>query len=181
LPSLSLLGPEISESQLKSLIYVRDDVPSNFQYPDNGLLFLRGILTIDQLNNPTNLNLQGDRVRRVIKRGLTTNTTVGTLSRFISFVRKYFPTGNQESLEVAILPHEETSGTFSRRGDSGSIIVSTTGEFVALLTGGNNKGTDASDITYATPFEWVWELIRAKYPGANLYFENIEEFLADVA
>jgi hypothetical protein len=171
----------MSESQLTSLIYLRDDVPSDFKYPDNGLLLLRGILATDQINNPTNLNLQSNHVRRVLKRGLTTNTTVGTHTRFMSFVREYFPTGNQESLEVAILPHEKTSGTFSRRGDSGSLIVSTTGEFIALLTGGSNKGTDASDITYGTLFEWVWELVKAKFPGANLSFENIEEFLADVA
>lgn len=171
----------MSESKLKSLIYQRDDVPSDFKYPDNGLLVLRGMLTADQVNNPTNLNLEGDRLRRVLKRGFTTNTTVGTLTRFISFVRQYFPTGNKESLEVAILSHERDSGTFSKGGDSGSLIVSTIGEFLALLTGGTNKGTDASDITYATLFEWVWDLVKAKFPGANLYFENIDEFLADEA
>ncbi|KAI0247604.1 hypothetical protein BJV78DRAFT_1380229 [Lactifluus subvellereus] len=175
------LGPEMSESKLKSLIYQRDDVPSDFKYPDNGLLALRGMLTADQVTNLTNLNFQGDRVRRVLKRGFTTNTTVGTLTRFMSFVRQYFQTGNQESLEVAILSHEQDSGTFSKGGDSGSLIVSSIGEFIALLTGGINKGTDASDITYATLFEWVWDLVKAEFPGANLYFDNFEEFLADVA
>jgi hypothetical protein len=139
------------------------------------------MLTADQFNNPSNLNFQGDRVRRVLKRGFTTNTTVGTLTKFMSFVRQYFPTGNQESLEVAILPHEKDSGPFSRGGDSGSLIVSTTGEFLALLTGGTTKGTDSSDITYATLFEWVWDLVRAEFPGANLYFDNLDQFLADVA
>ncbi|KAG9016342.1 hypothetical protein FRB90_003216 [Tulasnella sp. 427] len=175
------LGPEMSESKLKSLIYQRDDVPSDFKYPDNGLLALRGIVTAHQVKNPTNLNLQGDRVRRVLKRGFTTNTTVGTLTKFMSFVRQYFQTGNRESLEVAILSHEQDSGTFSKGGDSGSIIVSTLGEFLALLTGGTNKGTDSSDITYGTLFEWAWGLIKDEFPGANLYFDNLEEFLADVA
>jgi len=170
----------MSEAKLKSLIYDCDDVPSDFKYPDNGLLALQGILTAHQIDNPTNLNLQGDRVRRVLKRGFTTNTTVGTLTKFMSFVRQYFQTGTQESLEVAILSHEQDSGTFSKGGDSGSLIVSTIGEFLALLTGGTNKGTDSSDITYATPFEWVWDLVKAEFPGANLYFDNLEEFLADV-
>src|SRR5277367_6882544 len=106
----------MSEAKLKSLIYERVDVPSEFKYPDNGLLVLRGMLNADQINNPTNLNLQGDRVRRVLKRGFTTNTTVGTLTRFMSFVRQYFRTGNEESLEVAILSHEQDSGTFSKGG-----------------------------------------------------------------
>ena len=171
----------MSESKLNSLIYERVDVPSDFKYPDNGLLHLRGMLTADQINNPTNPNLKGDRVRRVLKRGFTTNTTVGTLTKFMSFVRQYFRNSNEESLEVAILSHERDSGTFSKGGDSGSLVVSTIGEFVALLTGGTNKGTDSSDITYATLFEWVWELVKAEYPGANLYFDNLDEFLADVA
>jgi hypothetical protein len=165
----------MSEAELKSLIYKHGDIQSDFKYSKNGLLPLRGMVTADQVKNPTNLNLEGNHVRRVLKRGFTTNTTVGTLTKFMSFVRQYLPTGNQDSLEVAILSHELDSGTFSKRGDSGSLIVSTTGEFVALLTGGSNKGT----ITYATPFEWVWDLVKVEFPGASLNFDNIEEVLAD--
>ncbi|EJC99999.1 uncharacterized protein FOMMEDRAFT_142497 [Fomitiporia mediterranea MF3/22] len=175
------LGPELSPSKLKALMYERIDVPSEFKYPDDGLLTLRGMLTADQVNNPNTLNLQGDRIRRVLKRGFTTNTTVGTLTRFMSFVRKYFITGNVESLEVPILSHEHDSGTFSKGGDSGSLIVSAHGEFVALLTGGTNKGMDGSDITFATLFEWIWDLVKEEFPGANLYLDNLQEFLADVA
>ncbi|KAH8999802.1 hypothetical protein EDB86DRAFT_3138975, partial [Lactarius hatsudake] len=175
------LGPELSASKLKALMYERIDVPSEFKYPDDGLLPLRGMLTADQVNNPNTLNLQGDRIRRVLKRGFTTNTTVGTLTGFMSFVRKYFTTGNVESLEMPIFSHEHDSGTFSKGGDSGSLIVSARGEFVALLTGGTNKGTDGSDITFATLFVWVWDLVKEEFPGANLYFDNLQEFLADVA
>lgn len=139
---VSLAGPELSPLKLKALMYEHIDVPSEFKYPDNGLLTLRGMLTVDQVNNPNTLNLQGDRIHRVLKRGFTTDTTVGTLSRFMSFVRQYFSTGNMESLEVPILSHENESSTFSKGGDSGSLIVSARGEFVALLTGGTNKGTD---------------------------------------
>jgi hypothetical protein len=177
----ALPGPELSSSKLKSLVYDRIDVPSLFKYPDNGLLTLRGILTAEQVNNPDNLNLQGERVRRVFKRGFNTKTTVGTLTRFLSYVRKYFTTGNLESLELPILSHENESGTFSKGGDSGSLIVSPRGQFVGLLTGGLNKGTDGSDITFATLFEWVWELVCDEFPGANLYFEDVEAFFADVA
>ncbi|PIL25967.1 hypothetical protein GSI_11721 [Ganoderma sinense ZZ0214-1] len=175
------LGPELSHAELKALTYQRIDVQSQFKYPDNGLLTLRGMLTAAQVNNPNTVNLQGNRIRRVLKRGFTTNTTVGTLTRFMSFVRKYFITGNLESLEVPILSHEHDSGTFSKGGDSGSLIVSPRGEFIALLTGGTNKGTDGSDITFATPFEWVWDLVKEEFPGANLYFDNLQEFLANVA
>ncbi|KAH9047443.1 hypothetical protein EDB83DRAFT_1461953 [Lactarius deliciosus] len=174
------LGPELSAWKLKELMYERIGVPSEFKYPDNGLLPLRGMLTADQVNNPNSLNLQGDRIHHVLKRGFTTNTTVGTLTRFMSFVRMYFTIGNMESLEVPIFSHEHDSGTFSKGGDSGSLIVSPLGEFVALLTGGTNKGTGGSDITFATLFVWVWDLVKEEFPGANLYFDNLQEFLADV-
>lgn len=170
----------MSEEKFNSLIYERDDVRSDFKYPVDGLHNLKHILTAAQVNNPTNLNLQGDRVRRVLKRGFTTKTTVGTLTRFFSVVRKYFAIGKQESLEVVIFTHEHDLGTFSKGGDSGSLIVSSLGEFLALLTGGAYTGTNSSDITYATLFEWVWDLVKAKFPGADLYFDNMEEFLSDV-
>ncbi|KAL1749250.1 hypothetical protein HDZ31DRAFT_71061 [Schizophyllum fasciatum] len=174
------LGPEMSPSKLKGLMYDRVDLPSEFKYPEDGLLVLKGMLTAEEINNPNSLSLQGDLIRRVIKRGSTTNTTVGTLTCFMSYVRKYFPTGDIESLEVPILSHEHDNGTFSKGGDSGSLIVSALGQFVALLTGGTNKGTDGSDITFATPFEYVWELVKDEYPGANLYFDDTEAFFANV-
>ena len=159
-------------------MHERDNVQSTFKYPDDGLLTLRNILSAEQISNPDTKNLEGDPIRRALKRGFATNTTVGTISRFMSFVRKYFLTGKLESIELPILPHEKETGTFSKGGDSGSIIVSPKGEFISLLTGGTNKRTDGSDITYSTAFEWIWELVRGEFPGANLYFDDIAAFLA---
>jgi hypothetical protein len=162
------------------LMYDHIDMPSEFEYPEEGLLPVQGMLSAADINNPNSKNLEGERIRRVIKRGFTTNTTVGTLSRFMSHGRKYFATGNLDSVEVAILPHDNDSIAFSRGGDSGALIVDALGRFVALLTGGTNKGTDSSDITFATLMEWVWDLIKDKFPGADLYFDDLEGFLADV-
>lgn len=175
------LGPEISREAFTQLMYERIDVPSEFEYPDHGLLTLRGMLTANDINNPNSLDTQSDRVRRVIKRGLTTLTTVGTLSRFISFVRKYNITGTLESLELAILPHESDTGTFSKSGDSGATVVSPNGEYVGELTSATNQGTDGSDITYATLFQYVWEVVLAKFPGASLYWDDIPAFVAAMA
>ncbi|KAG8690111.1 hypothetical protein FRC11_013734 [Ceratobasidium sp. 423] len=173
------LGPEYSPSDLTSLLYERIDVPSEFKYPPDGLLHLRGMLKAEQVNNPNSLNLQGDLIRRVLKRGFTTNTTIGTLGKFQSFVRKYFLSGGTlESIELPILSHENETGTFSKGGDSGALIVSPKGEFIGLLSGGTNKGTDGSDITYATLFDWVWDLVLEEFPGANLYWDDIVAFLA---
>ena len=175
----SHLGPEYTSVKLKALLQERKDVPSTFKYPDDGLLALQSILTAQQITNPDNKSLEGDLVRRAIKRGFATNTTVGTISRYMSFVRKYFLTGRLESIELPIIPHENETGTFSKEGDSGSIIVSPRGEFISLLTSGTNMGSDGSDITYSTIFEWVWELVREKFPGANLCWDDVAAFLDD--
>lgn len=177
----SLPGPESDESDLKGLMYERNDVPSEFKYPEHGLLKLGGMLTAEQIENPNTLDSGGDRIHRVLKRGFMTKTTVGTLPRFMSFVRKYFTTGNLESLELAIFPHESQVGPFSKGGDSGALVASAIGEFVGLITGGTNKGTDGSDITYATLFKYLWDLVLVEFPGANLYWDNIAAFLAAAA
>lgn len=110
-----------------------------------------------------------------------TNTTVGTLPCFKSSVRKYFTVRTLESLELAILPHESQVRSFSKAGDSGALVVSAMGEFVGLITGRTNKGTDGADITYATLFKYLWDLVLAEFPGANLYWNDIPAFLAAAA
>lgn len=162
-------------------MYERTDVPSEFKYPEHGLLELGGMLTAEQIESPNTLDSDGDRIRRVLKRGFMTNTTVGTLPRFMSFVRTYFTTGTLESLELAILPHESQVGPFSKGGDSGALVVSANGEFVGLITGGTNKGTEGCDITYATLFQYLWDLVLAEFPGANLYWDDISAFSAAAA
>ncbi|KAH9001043.1 hypothetical protein EDB92DRAFT_1962115 [Lactarius akahatsu] len=174
------VGPEISSTKFKGLMYDSTDVPSEFEYPDEGLLPVQGMLSAVDINNPNGKNLEGERIRRVIKHGFTTGTTIGSLSGFMSHVRKDFATGNLDSVEVAILPHDNHSIAFSRGGDSGAFIVDALGRFAALLTSGISKGTDSSDITYATLMEWVWDLIKDKFPGANLCFDDLEDFLAEV-
>ncbi|CAA7258758.1 unnamed protein product [Cyclocybe aegerita] len=123
------LGPEISPANFKKLMYDRFDAPHEFVYPPEGLFKL-------------------DPIRRVIKRGYT---TMGGLSGFLSQVRRYFATGNIDSV--------------------GSVIIDSLGRFVALLTGGTGK-TDSSDITFGTPMHWLWLLILARFDGANLYWDD---------
>ncbi|KAG8771551.1 hypothetical protein FRC19_003842 [Serendipita sp. 401] len=165
------LGPEIGASKFTSLMYPRIDAPSDFDYPDERLLKLQGILSANEMRTPNNNDHKGDPMRYVIKRGLTTHTTIGCLTGFESHVRRYFALGSRNSVEAAVYPYDNDSGPFSRGGDSGSIIVDALGKFVALLTGGTGP-TDISDITFGTPMYWLWEIIKAKFPSANLYFED---------
>jgi hypothetical protein len=130
-----------------SLLYPRDDVPSEFDY------------------------LKGDPTRFVFKRGHTTFTTIGRLNGFASRERCYGLLGNFDSVGAAVYPYDNDSGPFSRGGDSGAAIVGAKNDFVALLTGGTGV-TDYSDITYGTPMEWLWnDVIKVQFPDAILFFD----------
>ena len=157
-------------------MYDRDDVPSEFKYPQGGLAKVEGMLTADEINKP---NGRHPAIRHVIKRGIATNTTVGTMTKLRAHVRRYLSLGTpRDSIEVTILPHGGPPGPFSRGGDSGALIIDTLFKFVALLTGGTGN-TDPSDITYCTLIEWIWDLIKERFPGADLYFGDIEDFFND--
>ena len=150
-----------------SLIYPRFDAPSDFDHPADRLLKFRGILSAREIRTPNN----EEPIRYVIKHGLTTLTTIGCLTGFESHVRRYFAPGSCDSVELAVYRYDNDSGPFSRSGDSGSIIVDAFGKFVALLTAGTGP-TDSSDITFGSPMYWLWEIIKAQFPGANLNFED---------
>lgn len=86
------------------------------------------------------------------------------------------PTGFLESVELPVFNHEAEAGTCCNGGDPGSLVDDIYGRLVLLLHG----GTDGSDITYSTPFAYVWELVCEEFPGANLYFDDLAAFFADV-
>ena len=111
--------------------------------------------------------------RYVIKRGHTTlSTTIGCLTGFDSHVRRYFALGSRDLdlVKATVYPYHNDSGPCSGSGDCGSIIVDALGKFVALTSGAGPTGS--SDITFSSPMHWLWEIIKAEFPGANLYFEN---------
>jgi hypothetical protein len=150
-------------------MYPRVDAPSDFKYLEERQLKLRGIVSEGDICHPVTKDNNGDLCRYVIKRGLTTLTTIGRATGFESFVRRYFANeSKRDSVEAVVLPYDNDLGPFSRGGDSGSIIVDALGQFFALLTGGTGK-TDSSDITFGTPMHWLWPVIKAKFEGANLY------------
>lgn len=74
---------------LEKLLSDRKDGPSTFEYPGDGSIVLQNILTAQQLTNPEDTSL----IRRAIKRGFATNTTVGTVSRYMSLSCNHYLTG----------------------------------------------------------------------------------------
>ena len=151
-----------------SLTCSRIHVPSNFDYPANRLPVLRIILSGEEIRTPSK-DCKGDPTRYVMKRGLTTSTTVGCLNGFEFHVCRYFTLGRRNSVEAAVYSFYNDSSPFSEGGDSGSAIVDAFSKFTVLLTGGMGSAY-FSDITFGTPMCWLWGIIKAEFPGAKLYF-----------
>jgi len=152
-------------------MYPRVDSRPDFRYPAERLLKLQGILSADDIRTPDNKDLDDEPMRYVIKRGLTSLTTVGCLTGFASHSRRYSGLGQLDSVEEIVHSYDPSHCPFSTEGDSGSIIVDAFGKFAALLTSGTGT-TDFSDITFGSPMYWLWEVIESQFPGANLYFEG---------
>ena len=106
-----------------SLMDPRYDAQSEFDYAEDRLFKLRGILTDAQISQPNNQDLKCDPVRFVIKRGHTTLTTIGRLTGFDSHQRRYSLVGTSDSVEAAFYPYDNNSGPFSSGGDSGALIA----------------------------------------------------------
>jgi hypothetical protein len=106
----------------------------------------------------------------VVKSVNATGTTIGRANGIFSIVREYFidMSINQTSMEWGILNYKSKSEVFSEPGDSGSAIADIRGRIGGMLTGGAGK-KKSPDITYATPFWWLLERIRANgFPNVHL-------------
>jgi hypothetical protein len=138
-----------------------------YRYPEHDLLHLRGVVPLDEIFNPKQLDANGDPAMAVVKNGRTTGTTVGRMSSLKSLVRYYkFINVEFTSRELTVVPYDGVCGPFSDAGDSGSIIADRSGRIVALLTGGGGT-TDATDVTFATPYCALENRIKEVLPGVR--------------
>ncbi|EKM48708.1 uncharacterized protein PHACADRAFT_52020, partial [Phanerochaete carnosa HHB-10118-sp] len=110
----------------------------SFEYPDDYLLKLKGIIHDEEMKHPASSDENNDRCLMVIKRGRATGLTIGRANEICSYVRegysKYGVYGT--SKEWTIIPCDSKHGPFSLAGDSGSVIVDGQGRIGGLLTGG---------------------------------------------
>jgi hypothetical protein len=142
---------------------------ANYQYPKDGLLQAYGVVKDAEIRDPQQLDVHNEKCLLVVKNGLTTGTTFGRANGLESFTRVYrdYSIGHT-SIEIAVLPYDKSRGKFSHAGDSGSIVLARDGRIVGMLTGGAGL-TDENDITYLTPYWWLEQQIKAKFPSCFLY------------
>ena len=121
------------------------------------------------MRNPQHVDVHGEKCLLVVKNGFTTGTTIGRVNGLESYTRIYKEYNiNQESIEIAVLPYDEMHDEFSDAGDSGSVVLDRAGRIVEILTGGSGV-TDGTDTTYLTPYWWIQEQVKDKFPDWFLY------------
>ncbi|KIL60408.1 hypothetical protein M378DRAFT_14168 [Amanita muscaria Koide BX008] len=152
------LGTKLTSDEFMVKCFPRGDANREFEYLEDRLLSLMGTITDDLMRNPDMWGSDGEPCLLVVKSGNATGTTIGRANGIFSIVRDYFNdmSVNQTSMEWGIINYDSKSEVFSEPGDSGSAIA-------------DIHGTKTSDMTYATPFWWLLERIRANgFPNVHL-------------
>ncbi|KAJ2927242.1 hypothetical protein H1R20_g9853, partial [Candolleomyces eurysporus] len=162
------LGNKLTSYELKTMFWPNNTNPSGIGFPANGLLRIRGVVTRELLATPDCYDEDGDPVYIVGKDGNSTDFTVGRYSGSEAYLCDEF---GKESIEVAVYNYSQTSGNFSAKGDSGSLIFTGHGRMLAIVHSGMPKGL-SSRVTFATPAWWAIEQIRLKYPNADFNRES---------
>jgi hypothetical protein len=163
-------GDKLNEQTFLDLMFPNVADREGYAYPEHGLLRLRGVVPLGEFLNPKQLDANGDPAMAVVKNGRTTGTTAGCMSGLKSLVRHYkLNNVDFTSRELTVVPYDGTRGPFSDAGDSGSIIAERGGRIVALLTGGGGGGiTNATDVTFCTPYCELEKSIKEVLPGIRL-------------
>lgn len=152
---------DVERSLYCETMYPSDDDQRTFPYPDDGLLQVRGCVPPDELKHSEELG-----PLHVLKNGRAAHTTLGVVNGLQSRTRRTAGGTNTTSMEMCIIS-SIPDGPFSAPGDSGASIVDRTGRLVCMVTSGAGA-TASTDLTYATPFWWLFERIKGRYPQAYI-------------
>ncbi|KAJ3842808.1 hypothetical protein F5878DRAFT_657308 [Lentinula raphanica] len=142
----------------------------NYSYPEDGLLQAYGVVEDAEFRNPQHLDIHNENCLLVVKNGMKTGTTFGRVNSLESFTHCDYGDNNTHHtfIEFAVYRYDHNHPSFSEPGDLGSIILARDGHIVGLLTGGAGL-TTSTEITYITPYWWIEQQIKAKFPQSSFY------------
>jgi len=168
-------GDKLDQRTFLDLMFPNPNDHKVYAYPLYGLLRISGVVSLDEIRHPKQLNAMGEPAMAVIKNGRFTGTTVGWMSSLKSLVRYYDKHTDIQftSRDLTVVPYDGDplrSGGFSGEGDSGSVIVERSGRVVALLTAGGGRSGVAysTDVSFATAYCELEKHIKEVFPGICL-------------
>ena len=134
---------------------------THFKFPDNKPMKLRGHIPECELYKLPMKDLANEECLMVYKNSVKTGVTIGRRNNVCSYSQCYFKGEDTMSKEWPIINCDKISEGFSRKGDSGSVVCNGRRRMPVggLLTGGT-RITDSSNITYATPMEFIMKVLH---------------------
>ncbi|KAH9947295.1 hypothetical protein B0H21DRAFT_778635 [Amylocystis lapponica] len=158
------LGGKLSISEYGNTMFPQPQDRKNYSYPESGLLQVNDFVREAEMRNPQQLDVHGEKCLLVVKNGLATGTTVGA-STASSPLGAFTRTTVSVTSPLKLVSYPTTRRTASLPMLATRVRSSSTGggRIVGILTGGS------ADITYLTPYWWVEEQVKAKFPGCFLY------------
>jgi WD40 repeat protein len=143
---------EVSESIQSELMTYRPflDIVSRI----TETLELRGCIPEEDMKHPKMTDMNDEECLIVAKSGPITKLTWGRLNE-VKSVRRTDP--QVISTECCVVGLARRS--FSKKGDSGSVVFDLNGRIAGIMTGGTGI-TDSVDTTYVTPMEWLLSDIK---------------------
>ncbi|RPD75680.1 hypothetical protein L226DRAFT_552708 [Lentinus tigrinus ALCF2SS1-7] len=157
------LGAKYTSHELANKFYSDSNRRTAFKFPTNGQLRIHGCRTPEDLANPDTYDSNGEPCVVVMKDGNTSDLTVGRYAGLEAYTCDNL---GVESIELAIYNYDKQSGSFSAKGDSGSLVFDGQGRMVGILHSGLAQ-SGSNYVTYATPAWWVIEQLKLQYPHAN--------------
>ncbi|KZV67004.1 hypothetical protein PENSPDRAFT_654432 [Peniophora sp. CONT] len=157
------LGDKFTPGQLTAMLDPQSTGRAVFEYPAKRLLRINGWLTRDLLGTPDRSDSYGEPCRTVMKNGNTTDLTVGRYAGLEAFLCDEH---GVESIELAIYNYDQRSGSFSDKGDSGSLVFDGQGRMVGIIHSGMPRD-GSNHVTFATPAWWAIEQLKKRYPHAD--------------
>ena len=142
---------------------------ADFHVPDDLLLQLQDYVRENEMHDPQNYDVHNVKTLLAVKNGRSTGTTFGRVNGLKSITRHYTDYGiHKVSEEYVVLGYDTSSlknNKFSDPGDSGAIVIGRDGRIIGILTGGGGP----TDETYITPYFWLEQRIKERFPGCFLY------------
>ena len=118
-----------------------------FKFPTNRQLRINGCVARELLAVPNCFDSNGEPCIIAMRDGNIIDLTVGCYPSLEAYLRDDL---GVESIELAIYDYDMQSGSFSAKGDSGSLIFDGEGRMVGILRSVIPKG-GSNHVTYATP------------------------------
>ncbi|EJD40576.1 hypothetical protein AURDEDRAFT_186961 [Auricularia subglabra TFB-10046 SS5] len=167
------IGGTPRTAEWAALMFPQPQDRQKYQEPEDGLLQIKGVVAESEFHAPQDLDIHGMKTLLAVKNGASTGTTFGRVNGLKSITRH----DTQVSEEYAILGYDTSAlknDKFSDDGDSGAAVVGRDGRIVGIITGGGGP-TDAVDLTYVTPYFWLEQRIKERFPGCFLYPVVVEQ------